>query len=445
MLFKEEPTEDRAVNSPAVEESKSGSPRLRVPQRDQVEMRFAALDQLLEADHPARIVWEAVCGLDLGPWLLEVKAVEGSVGRPATDPRLLVALWVYATLEGIGSGRELGRLCEKHLAYQWLCGGVTVNYHLLDDFRSQNGAAWDTLLTQIVASLLAADLVSMKRVAQDGMRVRAHAGSASFRRQGRLQSFLEEAREQVETLKRLADENPDELSQRQQAARERGRRERRQRLEQAQQDCAQLQRQRDAQAKISGQRAKEARASTTDPEARVMQFADGGFRPGYNVQFSTDVDSSVIVGVAVVNAGSDSRQLPPMLDQLEERYQRVPQEALIDGGFATRETIEGADLRNCVVYAPVKDEKQLLTAGENPYARKKRDSNAIAAWRERMGTAAARAIYGLRSQTAEWVNAQARNRGLRQMPVRGLTKCRIVATIYAITHNLFQAVKLAVP
>jgi hypothetical protein len=354
----------------------------------------------------------------------------------------LVALWVYATLEGVGSARALARLCEKHLAYQWLCGGVTVNHHMLSDFRSQDSEAWDALLTQIVASLLAADLVTMKRVSQDGMRVRASAGSSSFRRKGRLKSFLEQARQQVEMLKELADENPDELNKRQRAARQRAAGERQQRIEQAQKDCEELQQQRDAQAKISGQSAKKARASTTDPEARIMQFADGGYRPGYNVQFATDVESGVIVWVDAVNAGSDSRQLPPMLDQLQGRYQRMPGEALIDGGFATRETIETATARDCVVYGPIKDEQKLLADGKDPYAKKKRDSIAIAAWRTRMGTEAAKTIYKLRAQTAEWVNAQARNRGLRQMPVRGQTKCRIVATLYAIAHNIMEAVKL---
>ncbi len=156
-----------------------GNPRLRVPQRSQVEMRFASLDELIESDHAARIVWAQMCQLNLGRWLRQIKAVEGIVGREATDPRMLVALWIYATIEGVGSARELERLCQKNLAYQWLCGGVSVNYHLLSDFRSRGGDKWDDLLTQLVASLLAENLVTLKRVAQDGMRVRASAGAAS--------------------------------------------------------------------------------------------------------------------------------------------------------------------------------------------------------------------------------------------------------------------------
>jgi transposase len=440
MLFDKEPA---AQPSPgAVAQAAAGRPRLRVPHRDQIEMHWASLDELLEADHRARLVWTAVAGLRLDGWLQEIKAVEGDVGRNATDPRLLVALWVYATLEGVGSARELARLCQKHLVYQWLCGGVSVNYHLLADFRSQGGAKWDDLLTQIVAALLAEGLVTMTRVAQDGMRVRASAGKASFRRRGRLETFLKEARQQVETLQRLADESPEELSQRQRAARQRAADERAERIEAAIRNCEELQAQREATAKKSGRQPTEARASTTDPEARVMQFSDGGYRPGYNVQFSTTTDTLITVGVEVVQAGSDQDQLPPMLQQIEERYDQLPQEALVDGGFAARDSIDQAAKAGCTVYAPLKEEQKQLDAGKDPYAKKKGDSPAVAAWRARMGTAAAKATYQLRCQTAEWVNAMARNRGLWQMPLRGQGKCRTVAVLYAITHNLMQTLKL---
>jgi transposase len=436
VLFDKGPSEKHSPGETA------GHPRLRVPHRVQVEMYWRSLDELLEVDHRARLVWAAVSQLPLTGWLHEIKAVEGNVGRDATDPRLLVALWVYATLEGIGSARELARLCEKHLAYQWLCGGVTVNYHLLADFRSQGGTSWDDLLTKIVASLLSEGLVTMNRVAQDGMRVRASAGKGSFRRRGRLEACLEEAREQVKTLKQLADESPEELTKRQRASRERSAREQSERLEEAIRHCEQLQAQRETRAKKACRKPQEARASTTDPEARVMQFSDGGFRPGYNVQFSTTTETGIIVGVAVTHAGNDSEQLPPMLGQLQTRYDQVPPEALVDGGFTSRETIDAAFQAGCTVYAPIKEEQKQLTAGKNPYAVRPGDSPVVAAWRERMGTVAAKTIYKLRSQTAEWINALARNRGLWQMPVRGQKKCQTVAVLYAIAHNLMQSLKL---
>jgi len=272
--------------------------------------------------------------------------------------------------------------------------------------------------------------------------VRASAGKASFRRHGRLDTCLEEAREQVQALKQLADESPHELNQRQLAARQRAARERAERIEEAIRNCEQLQAQREAISKKSGRKPKEARASTTDPEARVMQFSDGGYRPGYNVQFSTTTDTSVIVGVEVVNAGSDQDQLPPMLDQMEQRYNEIPDEALVDGGFTSRESIDAASQAGCTVYAPLKEEQKQLETGKDPYAKKTGDSPALASWRARMGTEAAKAIYRLRCQTAEWVNANCRNRGLQQMPVRGQPKCRTIAVLYAIAHDIVRVAAL---
>jgi transposase len=423
----------------AAQSMPAGKPRLRLPIRDQMEMRTASLDDLLESDHPARVVWAAVCKLDLKSWLGEIKAVEGNVGRDATDPRLLVALWTFATLKAVGSARRLAVLCQECLPYQWLRGGVSVNYHMLSDFRSQGGEKWDELLTQIVGTLLDAGLVKMDRVAQDGMRVRASAGKSSFHRRGTLEECLEAAREQVETLKRLAEEDTADLTRRERAARERAARERQQRIEEAMRQCEELQQQRED---SCGRKGREARASTTDPEARVMKFPDGGYRPGYNVQFATDTESGVIVGVDVTNAGSDGEELPPMLDQLKERYGQVPPEEMVDGGFVTKKAIEYAAEHGCTVYAPIKAEEKKRAAGKDPYARQKGDSDAVAAWRSRMGTEAAKLIYRLRSQTAEWVNAQARNRGFWFMPVRGQPRCRTIALLFAIAHNLVVGQRL---
>lgn len=428
---------EKAQASPA-----RGKPRLRVPIRDQVEVQFAALDELIGAEHPARSVWAAVGGLDLALWLNEIKSVEGHVGRDATDPRLLLALWVYATLDGVASARELERLCEQHSAYRWLAGGVSVNYHLLADFRSRNAAAWEELLTQLVASLMAEGLVTMNRVAQDGLRVRADAGASSFRRRETLEKFLQEAREQVRTLEQLADEDPEELAMRRRAAQARAAAERQARIADALRNCEELRKRRAANEKKSGRKPSEPRASTTDPEARRMKFADGGYRPGYNVQFDTDTEAGIIVGVEVVNEGVDFGQLAPMLAQSKSRYGRAPKEKLVDGGFVSNDAIREATTAECDVYAPLKDEEKWKNEGQDPFARRPGDCDALAAWRARMGTLAGQAIYQLRAQTAEWVNAGCRNRGLWRMPLRGLTKVRIIAHLQALAHNLRHALRL---
>jgi transposase len=422
----------------AARELGRGKPRLRVPLRNQAEVSWESLDQRLDPDSQARVVWNLVCQLDLDAWLKDIKAVEHHVGRNAIDPRLLVALWVFATLRGVGSARELDRLCRDHLAYRWLCGGVSVNYHTLAAFRSGGGEKWDELLTQIVATLMDEGLVTMDRVAQDGMRVRADAGTSSFRTGGTLEKRLEEAKQQVETLKHLVETNPDELSRRQHAARERAAKERQERIENAKRECDELRRKKAERDEGKTKKSSEARASTTDPLARNMKFSDGGYRPGYNVQFATDVASGIVVGVAVTNEGNDFEQMSPMLDQLKERYDELPDAVLIDGGFISLEAIDSAEDRGCKVFGPVKDEEKQTKAGKDPFARKRDDTDRTAQWRKRMGEEASKTIYKFRAQTAEWVNALCRNRGLQQMPVRGMTKCRIVATLYAITHNLIQ-------
>jgi transposase len=438
-LFSADEFESSRGESP--ETRPGGVLRLRVPQRDQVEMHFASLDEMLQSDHSVRAIWEFVRGLDLSAWLREVRAVEGACGRDATDPRLLLALWVQATVDGVASARELARRCELHLVYQWLCGGVTVNHHLLSDFRSQSGEKLDQLLTKLVATLLSQEVVTLNRVAHDGMRVRASAGRGSFRKRKRLAECLKEAQEQVDALKKLADEDPQELTQRSRSARERAARERMERLQQALLACDDVEQKR--RQSHSRHKGKPPKGSSTDPEARIMQMADGGYRPAYNVQLATDVDSGIVVGVEVVNAGSDNGQMKPMAEQIQARYGRSPQEYLADGGFAKLADIDHLETEHeCRVYMPVHDEEKKLKAGEDPYARTKSDTDATANWRARMGTDAAKTIYKLRAQSAEWVNANCRNHQLWQLPVRGRVRCRAIALLHALTHNLMQILRL---
>lgn len=422
-----------------------GRPRLRYAQRQQGEMRFASLDQLLPPDAPVRAVWAFVEQRDLSAVLGQIKAVEGVPGRDATDPRILMALWLQATLDGIGSARALADLCEHHLAYQWLCGGVSLNYHTLADFRTAHAVLMHDWLIDSAAVLLDQGLASLQRVAQDGVKVRASAGSSSFHREPTLQRHLAEARAQVETLEQQADEDAGAVSRRQQAAHERAARERQQRLEAAVQQHAELHELREEQKRTKGTKYDPAklRTSSTDPEARQMKMADGGTRPAYNVQVATTTAGGVIVGVAVTNAGSDAGQLQPMVEQLHSAYGQAPTEMLVDNNFATLADIEAvAQEYQTKVYAPVKDEAKKRARGDDPFAPREKDTPAVAAWRERMGTAAAQALYRLRAQTAEWANAGFRNHGLQQVRVRGLQKVLAVVLWQALAHNLLRGLAL---
>lgn len=412
------------------------APRLRRPNRTQIELRPVDLDSLLAPDHQARVVWEFVESLDLSELYAKIKAVEGVRGRDATDPRVLMALWLYATLDGVGSARALDRYTKQHDVYRWICGGVPTNYHTLASFRVGHVELLDRLLTTSVATLLDAGAVTMQRVSQDGIRVRANAGAASFRRRPTLEERLKDAEAQVEALRRELEEDPAATSRRQKAARQRAVKERQERVQQA---LAQMPEVEATKARKKKADKAKARVSTTDPDARTMKMADGGFRPAYNGQFAVDTDSQVIVGVDVTNAGSDLNQMPPMLDQLEERYEMRPKEYLVDGGFAKRQAIEEATEGGTIVYAPVNKPKDSTRDRHKP---RPGDSPVVAQWRKRMGTDAAKEIYKERAATVECVNAHVRNRGLRQFLVRGLQKVRAVLLWQAIAHNVARGAKL---
>jgi len=378
--------------------------------------------------------------LNLDAFYGSIKAVLDGPGRPTTDPQVLLALWLLATVQGVGSARQLARLCSEHDAYRWLCGGVPINYHMLSDFRVAQQAALDGLLTQIVGRLMAVGAVNLERVAQDGTRVRASAGASSFRRKDTLKACLKEAREQV---KRLAEqrERPDPgLTKRQQAAQERAARERLERVERALQCLPELEaakaRQRKRYAKAEREGVTEPRVSTTDAEARVMKMPDGGFRPAYNAQLATDSATGVIVGVAVTTSGSDAHQAPPMEEQIEQRTGRRPKEYLIDGGFASREDITLLEKGGITVYAPVRQPKS--RAEEERYQTRYGDSEGVIAWRQRMASEEGKAVYRQRGAIAEWANAQLTQHGLSQFSVRGLTKVTTVLLLIAVAHDLLR-------
>ena len=207
--------------------------RLREPNRKQLLMRAEDLDSLIGPEHVARAIWRVLERMDLRRFYQAIKAREGSAGRDATDPKMLLALWLYGLSEGINSARELERLSQAHAAYRWICGGVSVNYHTLSDFRSGAGAALDELMGQVLAVLMHQRVLKLYRVAQDGTRVRASAGSASFRRKHTLERCLKEARAHLAVLAREAAHAESSPSARVEAARQRAAREQTQRVEQA--------------------------------------------------------------------------------------------------------------------------------------------------------------------------------------------------------------------
>jgi transposase len=399
----------------------------------QVEMKIECLDRLLPQNHRARIIWQVVQSLDLAAFYAPIKTVFGHVGRDATSPRLLIGLWLLGNTEGIGSARKLARLCKTCDAYKWLCGGVTVNYHMLSTFRVGHGVALDELFTQVIASLVEKKVIKVHRISNDGTRVRACAGSSSFRREGRLEELLTEAKAHVLELKALLDdpEKSAGLSSRRKAAKARAARERTERLEQA------LTTVRDLQENRRKDR-REPRVSTTDPESRVMKMANGGFNPAVNVQFAVDTESRAIVAVDVTNAGSDAGLGTPLREQVEERTGLTVIEQLQDGGYLKLEEVEKAEKEGPVMYVPPKPARNKAKRGSE-YEPCSSDSEELKNWRARMKTEAAQEIYRERASTVEPVNGDVKcHRGLVQMTVKGTVKALCVALWSALAYNLLH-------
>lgn len=416
------------------------APRLREPKRDQIELRAVDIESLIGEDHSVRVIWWYVEGLDLSELENRIKARGDRPGHPATSPRLLLALWLYATSDGVGSARALERLCNSHDAYRWLCGGVSVNYHTLADFRVGCADLLDRLLAEHLAALAKAGLIDLDRLAQDGVRIRASAGAASFRRKETLDRHLATAQAVVDELKHEVDAHSDASNQRIKAAKERAARERVERLKAAQKALAEIKqhRQERNEKRPNGKKPKEPRASTSDPEARVMKMADGGFRPAYNVQVASVAGEQIVVAIDVCNNGSDRGLMRPMLERLRVLLGRFPQSHLADAGFCSGKDIEWAHGKNIKVHCPPIQSKH----GTDPYLPRRDDGPGVLAWRARMASDAGQAQYKLRS-VSECIHARWRNWDLRHLTVRSVKKVRAVVLWYALTNNVLQGHRLA--
>ena len=417
-----------------------GNPRLREPVRNQVELRAVDLDGLIAPEHPARVIWDYVQGLDLRSLEQAVRAREHTPGQAPVSPRLLLALWLYATSEGIGSARALARLCESHDAYRWLCGGVSVNYHGLADFRTGNPDLLDRLLTENIATLSAAGVINLDEVVQDGVRVRASAGAASFRRSKTLHKELKKAQRRVTQLGQEVNDDPNASNRRIRVAGERAARERQARVSAALAKLAQIEAERERRARTNKKQVakqKEPRASTTDPEARIMKMADGGYRPAYNCQIGTVAKGQIVVGFEATTVGSDRGLMPPMVTQIERRHGRKPRRYLIDGGFNKNDDIEWTAGIGVNVYGPPIRSKH----NTDPYAPRRDDGPGVAAWRRRMKSPHGKAVYKRRSM-GECINARFRQWNLHQFVVRGRLKVQTVLSMFALANNILQGHRL---
>lgn len=414
--------------------------RLETAERGQSEFQQTCLDDLLSADHRARQVWDYVEGLDLSLLYRRVQTTVSSSGRPAIDPAILMSLWLYATLEGVGSARLLDRLCQSDAAYLWLLGGVTVNYHTLSDFRTETGPVLNELLSSSMAGLIATGVVQVDTLAVDGVRLQAAANRGTFRRSQRLAMLERAAFEGLERLAAEVNEDPAAAQRRTTARRLAVAQDRARRLEKARQAQAEIERQREEQRQKQRRKEerkdhKEARASTVDPEARIMKMADGSFRPAYNVQVKTAAEGAHIVGVSVTDCGSDHGLLEPALDEIKQRYDVQPKRVLADGGYTSKGDIEKLHALGIELFSPLPKSKG------DPAAPKRGDEAGTVAWRQRMVSEEGMTLYRRRFAT-ERPHAHMRNHGLRQVLVRGIDKVKAVVLWHVHAFNFLQFKRL---
>jgi transposase len=481
-------------------EPSPAAPRVRLVDRRQMQFRVVDIERLVDSDDAVRAIWEVTGSVDLSAFYEPIGARQGTAGRTPWDPRLLVAIWIYAYSRGITSAREIERLMVYHPGFQWLAATEEINHHTLSDFRGANREALDRLCVEVLGILRAEDLLTLERVVHDGTKVRACAGVDTFRSGEKLAACLEEARQHVQAL--AAEENDPELSARCRSARERAARERVERLEHAVSELQVLQ-----QAAGPGREKRTLRVSTTEPEARIMKQSDGGFAPSFNVQLTTETKAGAIAAAEVTTACGDSGQLMPAMDRVEKQLGRLPGQAVADGGFTTRATIEAAAERGIDFFGSMGDGKaqsegQLRRRGVDPaffpeafaydpqadcytcpagqtlhYDGRETDpgvvhyryrapqevcsscpsrsrccagsrpagrsvvrsveSLLVQQYRAKMETAEAKAVYKQRGALAEFPNAWLKDKlGLRRFRMRGLAKVTMEVLWACLTHNL---------
>jgi transposase len=467
--------------------------------RNQLMIRPVDIEELVEEDHSVRAIWAMVCGLDWSRFEDAVKVVEGGQGRSNTDLRLLAALWIYAYSQGVNSARELSRMCSHEPGCQWLTAMEEVNYHTLSDFRTKDKEGQDDLFKQVLGRLSAEGLTDLKRVMQDGTKIRAQASGKSFRREDTLREHLKLAQEQIEAM---GSPDSEELNQRVIKAKQRAAREKKQRLEQALEELKNFEQDREESEKAR-------RVSESDPEARVMKQPDGGFAPSYNVQVCTEASNKIIVAVETTQAGTDYDELVHGIDAVHSNTGQIPEQMVVDGGYIKNANIEEAAERGVDLIGPVAEsnpaaslkkrgvspdfypdkfrydestntftcpaEKTLTFQRTSRHDRRiehqyrakaadcescpfrqqccpkapsrmvlrREDSEAVKAFRAKMQTEQAKQIYRTRAEVAETPNAWIKAKfGLRQFQLRGLRKIGIEAVWACLTYNIRQWMRL---
>ena len=413
--------------------------------RSQTRWDFMDLEGLLPPEHRARSVWSFVEDLDLSPLYEAIKSREGEPGRPPPDPAVLLALWLYATIDGVGSARHLDRLTRSDVAYRWIAGGVPLNYHGLSDFRVEHVQVLDRLLTESVTALIGEGLVSLAEIAVDGTKVRASASRGSFKTMEKLEQVEAAVEKRLTVLKAEIERDPEACSRRKKAAQERGARQVKERAARARTVLKQ-QKQRAKRHAAAEAKKSEVKVSLSDPEARNMRFSDGAVRPAYNAQIAAAPRKGIIISADITERRNDSGLAAPMVDNIVTRYGKTPEKLLVDSHYATCEDIAALAEHaagSVQVFAPPPIERDDISARGLANRNRKRalEPENVKEWRSRMEMEAGQEVYG-RRKLIERLNAHLKNHGFGFLYVRGLMKAKAVLLLHALANNLMAGYRL---
>jgi transposase len=399
------------------------------------------LDSQIPPDHPARAIWSYVQTLDLSALYARIKARGSHPGQPASDPAVILAVWLHATAEGEGSARAIARLCEWHSAYRWLCGGVAINHDMLSAFRREDASLLDDILTQTLTGLVAEGLLKLEEVAIDGTKVRARAGKGSLAGRDRFERIEAEVKQRVARLKTILDEDADSAEAKRRSRTLKAAQGHAVRIQRARERLAQYEAEKAGRVKRDKRAAKtEAKVSVSDPEARQMRMPDDSVHLGWNVQVATA--KGFIVAIDPTDRRNDTGLALDTLGQIRQRLGGTPKRLLADARAITLDEIGslGATHPELLVYSPLPKAREDITPGgrRNRNSQLRHEPEAVRKWRERMAEEAAKAIYRRRKLT-EHPHAKIKNRGFGQMPVHGRKAVRFVCLLHAITHNVTHA------
>lgn len=316
--------------------------------RNQIQWAALDLEDLIDEQHPARMIWELSGRFDLSLFEDQQKSREGEAGRPCWPARLQASVWIYGYTLAVASARALERMMPHEPGLRWLTADQPINHHTLSDFRVGHKEALESVFAQLLTMLETAGLVDLKTLLHDGTKVKAVAGRASLHRRKTLEKRMRQARKVIKQLDEKAAAEVEPIEERRKAAQQRAAREALARA------AAALEKLKALEAAARPSEREQVRVSDSEPEARNMKHADGGCGPSYNVQVTTEAKGPFIVGIGVCTAANDTQELMPAVERVKSSCGAIPEQLIADGGYATRSNVEQTSAQKIELIAPWK-------------------------------------------------------------------------------------------